>query len=106
AGRLRHGGEDPAHPRRFSQRGGAAAARAHRLPAESRAQGARWMSAPAGRARAAWLLPVAALSSLLAGCRGGEQRALRFPHAPVILVSIDTLRSDHLPAYGYHGVET
>jgi arylsulfatase A-like enzyme/Tfp pilus assembly protein PilF len=25
---------------------------------------------------------------------------------PVILISIDTLRSDHLPAYGYNGVQT
>jgi arylsulfatase A-like enzyme/Flp pilus assembly protein TadD len=25
---------------------------------------------------------------------------------PVILISIDTLRSDHLPAYGYRGIET
>lgn len=25
---------------------------------------------------------------------------------PVVLISIDTLRSDHLPAYGYDGVET
>jgi arylsulfatase A-like enzyme/Tfp pilus assembly protein PilF len=25
---------------------------------------------------------------------------------PVVLISIDTLRSDHLPAYGYRGVET
>src|SRR4051812_37179741 len=31
---------------------------------------------------------------------------LRTPNAPVILISIDTLRSDHLPAYGYRGVET
>jgi arylsulfatase A-like enzyme/predicted Zn-dependent protease len=29
-----------------------------------------------------------------------------FPGAPVVLVSIDTLRSDRLPAYGYGGVET
>ena len=29
-----------------------------------------------------------------------------FPNAPVILISIDTLRADHLPAYGYRGVET
>ncbi|MGK2859206.1 MAG: sulfatase-like hydrolase/transferase [Thermoanaerobaculia bacterium] len=28
------------------------------------------------------------------------------PGAPVIVVSIDTLRADHLPAYGYQGVET
>src|SRR5256885_215008 len=25
---------------------------------------------------------------------------------PVILITIDTLRSDHLPAYGYHDVDT
>ena len=29
-----------------------------------------------------------------------------FPNAPVILISVDTLRADHLPAYGYGGVET
>jgi len=29
-----------------------------------------------------------------------------FPGAPVILISIDTLRSDRLPAYGYKKVET
>lgn len=29
-----------------------------------------------------------------------------FPKAPVVLISIDTLRSDHLPAYGYSKVET
>jgi hypothetical protein len=29
-----------------------------------------------------------------------------FPGAPVVLISIDTLRSDRLPAYGYGGVET
>lgn len=29
-----------------------------------------------------------------------------FPRAPVILVSVDTLRADHLPAYGYRDVET
>jgi len=35
---------------------------------------------------------------------GGEHETV--PAAPVILVSVDTLRSDHLPAYGYHGVQT
>jgi arylsulfatase A-like enzyme/Tfp pilus assembly protein PilF len=30
----------------------------------------------------------------------------RFPGAPVILISVDTLRADRLPAYGYHKVET
>jgi arylsulfatase A-like enzyme/predicted Zn-dependent protease len=29
-----------------------------------------------------------------------------FPQAPVVLISIDTLRSDRLPAYGYAGVAT
>jgi arylsulfatase A-like enzyme/tetratricopeptide (TPR) repeat protein len=29
-----------------------------------------------------------------------------FAGAPIILISIDTLRSDHLPAYGYGGVAT
>jgi choline-sulfatase len=29
-----------------------------------------------------------------------------FPNAPVVLISVDTLRADHLPTYGYHGVET
>jgi arylsulfatase A-like enzyme/tetratricopeptide (TPR) repeat protein len=37
-----------------------------------------------------------------AACR----RADVFPNAPVVLISVDTLRADHLPAYGYKGVET
>jgi len=40
----------------------------------------------------------------LAACRRGEQ--VRFESAPVVLISIDTLRADHLPAYGYKGVDT
>ena len=47
--------------------------------------------------------------ALSAGCRrGGEAGAPvgTFPKAPVVLISIDTLRSDHLPAYGYRQVET
>ncbi len=39
-----------------------------------------------------------------AGCsRAG---GVKSPGAPVILISIDTVRSDHLPAYGYRGIET
>jgi choline-sulfatase len=45
-----------------------------------------------------------------AGDAGDRRREisgeLAFPGAPVVLVSIDTLRSDHLPAYGYRGVAT
>jgi tetratricopeptide (TPR) repeat protein len=48
---------------------------------------------------------------LAAGCAkerpdAARARAAVFPNAPVILISIDTLRSDHLPAYGYQGVQT
>src|SRR5438105_7070223 len=40
---------------------------------------------------------------LLSACR----QAARIPvDAPIILISIDTLRSDHLPAYGYTKIET
>ena len=37
---------------------------------------------------------------LLLSCHGKD------PHPPIILISIDTLRSDHLPSYGYRGVDT
>src|SRR6266550_8731362 len=35
-----------------------------------------------------------------------ERSAMQFPNAPVVLISVDTLRADHLPVYGYHGVAT
>jgi arylsulfatase A-like enzyme/Flp pilus assembly protein TadD len=42
----------------------------------------------------------------LAGC-GGRSTPDRFgAGTPVILISIDTLRADHLPAWGYSGVAT
>lgn len=44
-------------------------------------------------------------AALLASC-GRKSISLSFRGAPVILISIDTLRSDHLPAYGYRGVST
>jgi choline-sulfatase len=40
-----------------------------------------------------------------AGC-GRHSGDVTYPKAPVVLISIDTLRSDHLPAYGYRNVET
>src|SRR5262245_60749870 len=49
----------------------------------------------------------AALAALFLGTAGcGRQAQLTSPKAPVILISVDTLRADHLPAYGYRGVET
>ncbi len=49
---------------------------------------------------------VLAAALLLGG--GGCRRGGGFVSAgaPVILISVDTLRADHLPAYGYHGVDT
>ncbi len=43
----------------------------------------------------------------MSGCSRSEDAELRVPDGtPIILISIDTLRSDRLPAYGYDGVET
>ncbi len=41
-----------------------------------------------------------------AGPEPAKVPAPAFPKAPVVLISVDTLRSDHLPFYGYAGVET
>src|SRR6266550_4601564 len=49
------------------------------------------------------LVVVAALALSAAGC---SRRGAIDTEAPIILISIDTLRSDHLPAYGYSKVET
>ena len=49
------------------------------------------------------LVVVAALALSAAGC---SRRGAIDTEAPIILISIDTLRSDHLPAYGYAKVET
>ncbi len=58
-----------------------------------------------GRRVAAACALVLVFSFGAAGCRRGPKTET-FPGAPVFLVSVDTLRSDHLPAYGYAGVET
>lgn len=38
--------------------------------------------------------------------RETPQPKTSFANAPVILISVDTLRADHLPAYGYRGIAT
>ena len=48
------------------------------------------------------LVPLA----LATACGPGTKAHPEFPGAPVILISIDTLRADRLPAYGYAKVET
>jgi choline-sulfatase len=45
--------------------------------------------------------PLALALLFLFACRGHESSP-----PPIILISIDTLRSDHLPAYGYRGIAT
>ena len=50
----------------------------------------------------------AALAALLCifACARREPAPEAYRDAPVIVISIDTLRADHLPAYGYRGVAT
>jgi tetratricopeptide (TPR) repeat protein len=43
---------------------------------------------------------------LLLSCDREKKTRTTFAGAPVIIISIDTLRADHLPAYGYTGVAT
>lgn len=54
-------------------------------------------------------IAIALALAALAGCNRSGDAARDTPlfrGAPVILISIDTLRADHLPAYGYEGVRT
>jgi tetratricopeptide (TPR) repeat protein len=46
-----------------------------------------------------------AVAFIAAGCRRANH-LIDDKGAPIILISIDTLRSDHLPAYGYSKIET
>ena len=49
------------------------------------------------------LVPLFSAVLALTGC---HRKSLVFSKAPVIVISIDTLRADHLPLYGYRSVET
>lgn len=48
---------------------------------------------------------LSACAGVLLACPGGRVETVH-PNAPVILISIDTLRSDRLPVYGFTGVAT
>lgn len=50
------------------------------------------------------LVALLCVALALAACKREKQHS--FPAAPVIFISIDTLRADHLPLYGYTRVET
>jgi tetratricopeptide (TPR) repeat protein len=52
--------------------------------------------------RVPWLV-LAAASAV--GCAGGDATGMS-RGAPVVVISVDTLRADHLPAYGYTNVAT
>lgn len=60
------------------------------------------------RRSAPTLLLVSALVLALcsAACRGGSRAFRPSPDAPVVLISIDTLRADRLPAWGYRAGST
>lgn len=56
-----------------------------------------------------WFRATVLASLLLAGCRDHERRVVQagaYAGAPIVLISIDTLRADHLPAWGYEGNRT
>jgi len=57
--------------------------------------------------RFTFILFLAGLSTTLAAVGGWRYARASAPvSGPIILISIDTLRADHLPAYGYRGVKT
>jgi choline-sulfatase len=60
---------------------------------------------PSPLAHARGDIALAVLFLLLTACRGGVT-ARPSRTTPVILISVDTLRSDHLPAYGYKNLST
>ncbi|MBV8202937.1 MAG: sulfatase-like hydrolase/transferase [Acidobacteria bacterium] len=78
------------------------------------ARAARRLLAPAARRLPPLPAPLLILAAVLGGAAlgalGCARRADRSPEVPqgtpVVLISIDTLRADHLPAYGYRGVDT
>jgi len=57
-----------------------------------------------GGTRKAGLVVALVLAGAAAFWRGARPRVVA--DGPIVLISIDTLRADHLPAYGYSAVET
>jgi choline-sulfatase len=57
-----------------------------------------------------WCRAIVLLAALLLPrCRGHETRSIKpgsYAGAPILLISIDTLRADHLPAWGFQGIHT
>ncbi len=75
--------------------------------AAGREAGRRWSAASfAGTARAGLVPALALLGGLAASSCARSGGVPTSPDAPVILISIDTMRADHLPAYGYTKIAT
>ena len=54
-----------------------------------------------------FIVGLVALSAALAAAGGWKYARASAPvSGPIVLISIDGLRADHLPAYGYRGVQT
>src|ERR1043166_7870828 len=65
------------------------------------------MAAVSRPLRFTFIIFLAALSTTLAALGGWRYARASAPvSGPIILISIDTLRADHLPAYGYKQVKT
>src|SRR5258706_8596765 len=57
--------------------------------------------------RYTFILILAALGTVVAAVGGWRYARASAPvSGPIIIISIDTLRADHLPAYGYKNVRT
>jgi choline-sulfatase len=63
------------------------------------------MSFLQGTRKAAGTLLLAVVSILMDGCGHHESR-VAYGNPPVVIISIDTVRADHLPLFGYTKVET
>lgn len=58
------------------------------------------------RVHRSFTIVISLAATLAVACGGDSSRAPVFKGAPIILISVDTLRADRLPLYGYKGVET
>src|SRR5438067_922232 len=59
------------------------------------------------RVRFSFIIFLAALSTTMAAVGGWRYARASAPlNGPIVVISIDTLRADHLPAYGYKNVRT
>ena len=61
---------------------------------------------PRGRARWPYAIAALALALIVAGVGWTRFQPRRSSAPPVVLISIDTLRADHLPIYGSKSVRT